>query len=203
MAENAALMDRIQHLETEGRSQGTSAQTVYKVKPSGQTRGSQEPLKHGFFIPRAFKTRSVWPSDGPALSLDISQPAANPAALAMAILSSSDSMGRTGSNHQVPLVIISQPLPGPITGQNSGPAPPATADQADPDGAVDSTVDLVLELQNVSMETEESLSSTNVTSLPAADGPSASGATPTSGEDAALHVSFLLRPESLLFLTLA
>lgn len=62
------------------------------------------------------------------------------------------------------------------------------ADQADPDGAVDSTVDLVLELENVSKETEDSPSSTDVTSIPAAD-----GATPTSGGARAVPVSFLLR----------
>lgn len=132
-------------------------------------------------------------SDGPALSLDISQSAANPAALAMAILSTSESVSRTSSNHQVPLVIISQPLPGPITGQSSGPAPLAMADQGDPEGAVDSTVDLVLELENISNEAEESLSSTNVTSLPVAGGPPAGEATPTSSEDSAVHVSVVLR----------
>lgn len=111
----------------------------------------------------------------------------------MAILSSSQSVSRTGSNHQVPLVIISQPLPGPITGQNSSPAAPGMADQDDADGAVDSTVDLVLELENISNETLESQTSTNVTSRPVADGPSASEAAAASGEDGALHVRFVLR----------
>lgn len=141
-----------------------------------------------------FSHTPVFVSDGPALSLDVGQPAANPAALAMAILSSSDSISRTSSNHQVPLVIISQPLPGPITGQYSSPAPPVAAD---PGGAVDSTVELVLELENISNQTEESLSSAAVTSfpvavtsLPAAGGPSASEATPTSGEHSAPHVGF-------------
>lgn len=134
-------------------------------------------------------------SDGPALSLDISQPAANPAALAMAILSSSDSISRSSSSHQVPLVIISQPLPGPITGRSSSPAPLPTAEQGDPEGAVDSTVDLVLELETISNQTEDSPSSTSVTSQPASDG-GAGGATPTSGEDGAVRVSAAVSPKA-------
>lgn len=58
-------------------------------------------------------------TDGPSLSLDINQSAANPAALAMAILNSTKPSPRTRSSPQVPLVIISQPLPAPITGQTS------------------------------------------------------------------------------------
>lgn len=42
------------------------------------------------------------------------------------------------------------------------------------DGAVDCTVDLVLELDEISKETEESPSSSYVTSLPVTDGPSVS-----------------------------
>lgn len=146
-------------------------------------------LGHRFYVTHAFKKSVCFDySDGPALSLDISQPAANPAALAMAILSSSESISRTSSSHQVPLVIISQPLPGPITGQSSSPAPLVMAHQGDTDGAVDSTVDLVLELENISNETQP-----NVTSLPVADGPSASEATPTSREDSAVRVSVVLR----------
>lgn len=111
----------------------------------------------------------------------------------MAILSSSESISRTSSSHQVPLVIISQPQPGPITGQNSSPASPVMSGQGDADAAVDSTVDLVLELENIANDTEESLSSTTVTSLPVVDGPSASGATPTSREDSAVRASFVVR----------
>lgn len=188
LTENAALTDKIQHLEMEMKSlvsKKSSAQTVYKIKPSGQTRGGRFFLgrcHHAFFRNRLCFDRS----DGPSLSLDISQPAANPAALAMAILSSTDSIGRTSSNHQVPLVIISQPLPGPVTGQNSSPAPPLASNQSNAD---DSTVDLVLELDPNSDHSEESLSSTNTASLPVADG--AGEATPPR-QEAALHVSLML-----------
>lgn len=115
-------------------------------------------------------------SDDPALSLDLSQPAANPAALAMAILGSTESTSTTSSNHQVPLVIISQPLPKTGTGQN---APLVTSHQGDADGADDCTVDLVLELDHISKETEESLSSSYVASLPVAGEPSVSEAMTT------------------------
>lgn len=193
MTENAALTDKIQHLETEMKSlasKNSSAQTVYKIKPSGQTRGGRLFLgwcHHPFFrnLIICFDC-----SDGPSLSLDISQPAANPAALAMAILSSTDSIGRTSSNHQVPLVIISQPLPGPATGQDSSPAPLLTSNQSNAD---DSMVDLVLELDHNSNQCEESLSSTNMASLPVADG--AGEATPPS-QETTVHVSCLLRAES-------
>ncbi|XP_031735293.1 zinc finger protein 239-like [Anarrhichthys ocellatus] len=94
VTENEALKDKVGHLECELKTQ-----TVYKIKPS----------------------------DGPASSLDINQSAADPAALAMAILNSSRSKSRSrrraSGDPQVPLVIISQPLHGPITGQSS-PAPP-------------------------------------------------------------------------------
>lgn len=70
-------------------------------------------------------------------------------------------------------------------------------DEGDTDGAVDSTVDLVLELENIANETEESLSSTTVTSLPVADGPSASEATPTSRVDGDVHVGFVVRAEKV------
>lgn len=58
-------------------------------------------------------------TEGPALSLDINQPAADPAALAIAILSSAKSSSSARGNPQVPLVIISQPVAGPSTSQTS------------------------------------------------------------------------------------
>lgn len=122
-------------------------------------------------------------SDDPALSLDLCQPAANPAALAMAILSSTESISKTSSNHQVPLVIISQPLPKTAIGQNGSGAPIVTSNQGDTDGADDCTVDLVLELDQISKETEESLSSSYVASLPVADEPLVSEAMTTLREE--------------------
>lgn len=125
--------------------------------------------------------------DGPALSLDINQPAANPAALAMAILNSAKSRRRASSNPQVPLVIISQPLPGQITGQSS-PAPqvpPEKPDQitantvaaAAPSAATSQTdlqTEVVLEMNQISSDPDESpgdvpRSSTHMTPLPVAN----------------------------------
>ncbi|KAL7400446.1 hypothetical protein ABVT39_012391 [Epinephelus coioides] len=144
--ENQSLKDTVRHLETELRSKvDTNAaadrtQTLYKIKPS----------------------------DGPALSLDISQPAANPAALAMAILSSAKSRRRASSNPQVPLVIISQPLREPITGQSvisqpllgpvageSSPAPQVPPKKLDQSGAELQT-EVVLEINQMSSDPEES-----------------------------------------------
>ncbi|XP_038548459.1 uncharacterized protein LOC119882489 [Micropterus salmoides] len=74
--ENQVLRDKVGRLESELRSEveRNATQTVYKIKPS----------------------------DGPALSLDINQPAANPAALAMAILNSTRTRRRASSNPQCP-----------------------------------------------------------------------------------------------------
>lgn len=120
-------------------------------------------------------------SDEPALSLDLSQPAANPAALAMAILSPTESISKTSSNHQLPLVIISQPLPKTAIGQSGSGAPLVTSSQGDADGADDCTVDLVLELDQIS---KESLSlSSYVASLPVAGEPSVSEAMTTLREE--------------------
>lgn len=132
-------------------------------------------------------------SDEPALSLDLSQPAANPAALAMAILSSTESMSKTSSNHQVPLVIISQPLPKTAIGQNGSGAALVTSNQGDADGADGCTLDLVLELDQISKETEESLSSSYVASLPVAGQPSVSEAMTTLREERISYLLFLLR----------
>ncbi|KAG7225960.1 hypothetical protein INR49_018561, partial [Caranx melampygus] len=95
--ETEALKEEVKHLESQMKNQNNSAakknqtQTLYKIKPAG----------------------------GPSTSLDISQPAANPAALAMAILSSAKPTHKSSSSPQVPLVIISQPLPGPAAEQSS------------------------------------------------------------------------------------
>lgn len=156
--------------------------------------------------------------DGPTLSLDIDQPAANPAALAMAILNSAKSRCRASSNPQVPLVIISQPLPGPVAGQ-SGPAPqvwPERPDQsagnadagaaAAPPAATshsDIQTEVVVEMIQISIDPNESAgdgaqSSTDMASLPVAnDQPTseatASNVTPTpAGEEAAAVVSVSL-----------
>lgn len=80
----------------------------------------------------------------------------------MAILSSTKSRHGASSSPQVPLVIISQPLPGPITGQNS------LAPQVRPDSANQSSAaELLLEVNHASSEPEEA--STCMTSLPVAD----------------------------------
>lgn len=132
-------------------------------------------------------------SDDPALSLDLGQPAANTAALAMAILSSTESISKTSSNHQVPLVIISQPLPKTAaTGQNGSGAPLVTTHQGDTEGADDCTVDLVLELDQISKETEEPLSSSYVASLPVAGEPSVSEGSTLRGKNFS-YLHFLLR----------
>lgn len=132
-------------------------------------------------------------SDGPALSLDINQPAANPAALAMAILSSTKSRKRAGSSPQVPLVIISQPLPGPVTGQ-AGPAPqiqPETAHQsgAATDGAT-APADLGSYMDHISSEPDPP-SSTNM-SLPVTNDQPTRDDAPTSGEEETVVVSLCI-----------
>lgn len=48
LTENAALVDTVQHLEAQVKSQVNSAQTVYKIHPSGQTTGPRKLLKHTF-----------------------------------------------------------------------------------------------------------------------------------------------------------
>ncbi len=156
--------------------------------------------------------------DGPALSLDINQPAANPAALAMAILSSAKSRRRTSSNPQVPLVIISQPLSGPITGQSSLvpqvlPEKPdqttsansntaAAADQSAALSQTDIQTEVVLKMNQISSGPDESpdvpRSSTHITPLPVAkeqptSEPRASEDTPSpEDEQAVVVVSVLL-----------
>lgn len=151
------------------------------------------------------------PPDGPALSLDINQPAANPAALAMAILNSAKSRRRPSSNPQVPLVIISQPLPGPITGQNS-PAPQVTVEkmvQSAANAAANATVsaatsqsdlqtEVVLEINQIVTDPDESpgdvaRSSTDMTSLPLTNDqptvePTVSEDTPTPEEEQVVAV---------------
>lgn len=63
------------------------------------------------------------------------------------------------------------------------------SNQADSDGAVDCTVDLVLELDQISKETKDLRpSSSYVTSLPVADGPSVSEAITTLREERNFHV---------------
>ncbi|XP_068440651.1 E3 ubiquitin-protein ligase rnf168 isoform X2 [Clinocottus analis] len=134
--ENQALEDKVGHLECDLRSKAEKTQTVYKIKPS----------------------------DGPASSLDINQPAANPAALAMAILKSAKSRRRASSNPQVPLVIISQPIPGPVEGQ-SGPAPPLLPEKPDQTTAVpDLHTEVVVEMNQISTDPGESPG--GVTSIP-------------------------------------
>lgn len=105
----------------------------------------------------------------------------------MAILSSTKSRHRASSNPQVPLVIISQPLPGPITDQNSRvpQVRPETANQSSSDGAsvAAASAELVLEVNHISSEPEESSSATRMTSLPVADGEPTREDTPTPGEE--------------------
>ncbi len=146
--------------------------------------------------------------DGPALSLDINQSAANPAALAMAILNSSKSRRRVSSNPQVPLVIISQPLTGPITGQRS-PTPlgrPEKPDQTSSDAdntAASSAATGPSKLQTeVVCDPHESpgepaQTSTDMTSLPVANveatnEPIDSEDTPSAEEEQAVVVSDFL-----------
>lgn len=106
------------------------------------------------------------PEGGTALSLDISQPAANPAALAMAILSSAKSRRRASSSPQVPLVIISQPLPGPVTGQSS-PAPQVRPEKPDQSSHAATASSAATQAEVViTIEPDESPSSTDLTSLP-------------------------------------
>lgn len=111
----------------------------------------------------------------------------------MAILSSTESISKSSSNHQVPLVIISQPLPKTAIDQNGSGVPPVTSNQGDTDGADDCTVDLVLELDQISKETEESLSSSYVASLPVADEPSVSEAMTTLREERIFLFYFFFR----------
>lgn len=93
----------------------------------------------------------------------------------MALLGSTESISKSSSsNHQVPLVVISQPLPKTAPGQNASGAPLGTPSQGDAD---DCTLDLVLELDQISKETEEALSSSYGASLPGAEEPSVSEAT--------------------------
>lgn len=152
--------------------------------------------------------------DGPALSLDINQPAANPAALAMAILNSAKSRGRASNDPQVPLVIISQPLPGPVAGQ-SGPPPQVRAERSDESAAnaaaappaaeshADLQPEVVVEMIQISIDPNESpgdgaRSSACVTSHPVANDrptsePTASRDPPTpEREPAAVVVSVFL-----------
>lgn len=96
----------------------------------------------------------------------------------MALLGSTESRSKSSSNHQVPLVIIRRPLPKAATGQNGSGAPLVTPSQGDADGADDCTLDLVLELDQISKETEEPLSPSYGASLPVAE-PSVSEATTT------------------------
>lgn len=113
----------------------------------------------------------------------------------MAILSSTKSRRRASSNPQVPLVIISQPLPGPITGQSS-PAPqvrPETANQS----SADASTEPVLEVNHICSEPDESPSSTNVTSLPVANDQPTSEDTPTAGEEEAVVVSLTSCPRKI------
>lgn len=105
----------------------------------------------------------------------------------MAILSSSESIRRVSSNPQVPLVIISQPLPGPVTGQTGSPVPQPTADQSGADSAIAATSDLVFELDRISTEPEEPPLST-VASLPVADQITREDV-PTPGEEQTVGVS--------------
>uniref|UniRef100_G3N8Z5 Uncharacterized protein n=2 Tax=Gasterosteus aculeatus TaxID=69293 RepID=G3N8Z5_GASAC len=134
--ENEALKHKVGHLESELKSKVEKPQTVYKIKSS----------------------------DGPALSLDINQSAANPAALAMAILNSAKSRRRTRSNLQVPLVIISQP--GPITSQSSPTLPvlPEKPHQTTSYDSEDSPTVVVLEVNQGSTDPDELPG--EVTSLP-------------------------------------
>ncbi|KAI3353957.1 hypothetical protein L3Q82_018450 [Scortum barcoo] len=182
--ENKALKQKVGQLESKLRSkverncgaEKSVTQTCYKIKPS----------------------------DGPARSLDVNQPAANPAALAMAILSSSKSRRRAGSSPQVPLVIISQPLPGPVTSQSS-PAlqgPPEEPDQT----VANLQTKLVLEMNQISTDPEEPpgdvpRSSAHITPLPVAnDQPSsesrASEDTPTPEDEQTVVVEAEMKMES-------
>lgn len=64
------------------------------------------------------------------------------------------------------MVIISQPIPGPITGQSS-PAPPVLTEKPDPTTANSNLqTEVVLEINQVSIDLDESLE--EVTSLPVA-----------------------------------
>lgn len=62
------------------------------------------------------------------------------------------------------------------------------SNQDDSDGAVDCTVDLVLDLDQISKETEESPSSSYVTSIPVTDAHSVSEAITTLREERNFHV---------------
>lgn len=84
----------------------------------------------------------------------------------MAILNSAKSRRRASSSPQVPLVIISQPLPGPITGQSS-PAPQVRPEKPDQTShaAATSSADVQAEVV-ITIEPDEAPSSTDLTSLP-------------------------------------
>lgn len=127
--------------------------------------------------------------DGPALSLDINQSAVSPAALAMAILNSSKSRRKARSSPQVPLVIISQPVPAPITGQTS-PAPPPPPPEKSDQTSAEATTEVELDMNQLSDPDESSgdviQSSSDMTSLPVANEPppsEATGASVTDSED--------------------
>lgn len=100
----------------------------------------------------------------------------------MAILSSTKSRHRASSSPQVPLVIISQPLPGPITGQ-AGPAPQVRHETADQSGAATDSAAAPAE--------PDPPSSTNMTSLMTNDQPSREDK-PTSGEEETVVVSLFI-----------
>lgn len=112
----------------------------------------------------------------------------------MAILSSTKSRHRASGSPQVPLVIISQPLPGPITSQ-AGPAPqvrPVTADRssAATDGAT-AAAELGSDMNHISSQPDPP-SSNNMTSRLVTNDPPTSEDTPTSGEEETGAVSLFI-----------
>ncbi|XP_071780224.1 uncharacterized protein LOC139930835 [Centroberyx gerrardi] len=160
--ENEALKGRVGRLEDELRSK------VRRNAPPAEKSGTQTVYK-------------IKQSDGPALSLDINQSAADPAALAMAILNSAKSSSGAGSSSQVPLVIISQPVPTQTAAGQTGPASqvlpgesgravaaPTTTTQTAPDHQTAATSQVLpnpyISLLDISQVFP------GVTSLPAAEG---------------------------------
>lgn len=112
----------------------------------------------------------------------------------MAILSSTKTRHRASSSPQVPLVIISQPLPGPITGQ-AGPAPQVRPETADQSGAATDSATAPAELgsnmNHISSEPDPP-SSTNMTSLPVTNDQPTREDKPTSGEEETVVVSLFI-----------
>lgn len=108
----------------------------------------------------------------------------------MAILNSTKPTHRAGSSPQVPLVIISQPLPGPLAAQSSTSPQVLQEKPGQTAGLADIETEVVLESIQISTDSDGSpdliQSSSHMTSLPVVNDQSTSeltGVSVTVGED--------------------